>query len=148
MQRFKTRWGAGAAVALLLILALAGVVGAAGLPASDNAADTADEATQQAEQAIAEHTDLDADELGENEAPEVDNEGNGPEDNHGADVSAVAQDKDAVGGENENHGGAVSEVARDNHGHETSAGATGTTQASEAKKNKETRGRSGEHTGG
>ncbi|MBA3689644.1 MAG: hypothetical protein H0W81_12595 [Chloroflexi bacterium] len=31
---------------------------------------------------------------------------------HGACVSAVAQDKEAVGGDNENHGGAVSEAAR------------------------------------
>ena len=39
-------------------------------------------------------------------------------DNHGTDVRAVAQDKDAVGGKNDNHGGAVSEAARDNHGHD------------------------------
>ena len=32
--------------------------------------------------------------------------------NHGECVKAVAQDKEAVGGDNENHGGAVSEAAR------------------------------------
>jgi hypothetical protein len=35
---------------------------------------------------------------------------------HGALVSAVAQDKTAVGGPNNNHGGAVSIVARGTHG--------------------------------
>jgi hypothetical protein len=35
---------------------------------------------------------------------------------HGALVSAVAQDKTAVGGPNNNHGGAVSLVARGTHG--------------------------------
>ncbi len=49
-------------------------------------------------------------------------EGGGPEDNHGADVSAVASDREAAGaGEDGNHGEAVREVARDNHGQETAA---------------------------
>jgi hypothetical protein len=39
-----------------------------------------------------------------------------PQGEHGAAVSAVAQDVDLVGGPNDNHGGAVSIVARGDHG--------------------------------
>lgn len=46
---------------------------------------------------------------------------------HGAAVSAVAQDKTAVGGPNNNHGGAVSAVARGTHGSSGTQGASGTT---------------------
>jgi hypothetical protein len=41
---------------------------------------------------------------------------NTPTDNHGAVVSAVAQDSTIVGGKNNNHGGAVSAVARGTDG--------------------------------
>jgi hypothetical protein len=49
----------------------------------------------------------------------------GAQGEHGAAVSAVAQDKTAVGGTNNNHGGAVSAVARGDHG--TAATATSKT---------------------
>jgi len=56
---------------------------------------------------------------------------------HGAIVSAVAQDKAAVGGPNDNHGGAVSAVARGTHGasstHEASATHGMSTGKSQAK---------------
>lgn len=45
--------------------------------------------------------------------PEEDEEDLEEADTHGACVSAVAQDKSAVGGKNDNHGGAVSEAARE-----------------------------------
>jgi hypothetical protein len=45
---------------------------------------------------------------------------------HGAAVSAVAQDKTAVGGPNNNHGGAVSAVARGTHGSTGTHGSSGT----------------------
>jgi hypothetical protein len=45
-----------------------------------------------------------------------DSQGTGAQGEHGALVSAVAQDKSAVGGPNNNHGGAVSLVARGTHG--------------------------------
>ena len=49
---------------------------------------------------------------------------------HGALVSAVAQDKAAVGGPNDNHGGAVSAVARGTHGASTTKGKSTTHDAS------------------
>jgi hypothetical protein len=54
------------------------------------------------------------------DSPEADEDTEGDSDTaaqgeHGALVSAVAQDKTAVGGPNENHGGAVSLVARGTH---------------------------------
>ena len=45
--------------------------------------------------------------------PEEDEEDLEETDTHGACVSAVAQDKSALGGKNDNHGGAVSEAARE-----------------------------------
>jgi hypothetical protein len=47
------------------------------------------------------------------EAEEADADGSAEDGTHGACVSEVARDKDAVGGENDNHGGAVSEAARE-----------------------------------
>ena len=54
-----------------------------------------------------------ADEDPELADPEEDEEDLEEADTHGACVSAVAQDKSALGGKNENHGGAVSEAARE-----------------------------------
>ena len=48
------------------------------------------------------------------EGPELDREGGGLHDNHGAEVSAVAKSDATTGRE---HGMAVSEVARHGHGH-------------------------------
>jgi len=48
----------------------------------------------------------------------------GAQGTHGALVSAVAQDKAAVGGPNGNHGGAVSTVARGTHGASTTHAST------------------------
>ncbi|MGI8657777.1 MAG: hypothetical protein ACR2K4_03265 [Candidatus Limnocylindria bacterium] len=61
--------------------------------------------------AVLESEDCDADEDGDEEeqAGEADSASDGT---HGACVSEVARDKDAVGGKNDNHGGAVSEAAR------------------------------------
>jgi len=55
-----------------------------------------------------------------NEAPgltaeDEDAGSNSPSDNHGADVSTVAQ-SDCTGGDHDNHGGCVSAVAKDNNG--------------------------------
>jgi hypothetical protein len=55
----------------------------------------------------------DADEDPELADPEEDDEELEEADTHGACVSAVAQDKSALGGKNDNHGGAVSEAARE-----------------------------------
>ena len=68
--------------------------------ATDDAADAADEADDAAD-----------------DAAEAD-EGIGPVDNHGAEVSAVAQTEFATGRE---HGEAVSEVARQDHGPEAAS---------------------------
>jgi hypothetical protein len=54
-----------------------------------------------------------ADQAPDDVVVEAEAEGQGPVDNHGADVSAVAKDDSTEGRE---HGEAVSEVARDNHG--------------------------------
>ena len=56
---------------------------------------------------------LDTDDDPELADPEEDEEDLEKADTHGACVSAVAQDKSAVGGKNDNHGGAVSEAARE-----------------------------------
>jgi len=77
-----------------------------------------DEANQDGEEAPAEE-ELDEDELVDDADPLADPLDEPGEDldeetgAHGACVSDVAQDKDAVGGPNENHGGAVSEAARE-----------------------------------
>ena len=63
------------------------------------------------------------------------NNGSGAQGEHGAAVSAVAQDKTAVGGKNDNHGGAVSAVAHGDHGQ-------GSNASSKAPK---THGKSGSH---
>jgi hypothetical protein len=52
-------------------------------------------------------------ELADPEEDEEDEEDLAETDTHGACVSAVAQDKSAVGGKNDNRGGAVSEAARE-----------------------------------
>jgi hypothetical protein len=72
------------------------------------------------------------------ESPDGDQAGSagaGAQGEHGAAVSAVAQDETAVGGKNDNHGGAVSAVARGDHG-------PGADASSKAPK---THGKSGQH---
>lgn len=53
---------------------------------------------------------------------------------HGAAVSAVAQDKTAIGGTNNNHGGAVSLVARGTHGPNSTPGKSAGKSQGEAHK--------------
>ena len=74
------------------------------LPASHDAQSTADDSTAE---------DTTADDV----TAEVEDETEGPEDNHGAIVSGVAQTEFETGRE---HGEAVSAAARDNHGAEVS----------------------------
>ncbi|HEY8168151.1 MAG TPA: hypothetical protein VIF84_05500 [Candidatus Limnocylindrales bacterium] len=117
MERLRTRWAA-LVVALMLLLSVAGVAGASHitLPAV-----AAPQAQEQAEKHPASDED-DADAEGDADAPEdetdedtddADSEAaDGAQGEHGALVSAVAQNKECVGGPNENHGWAVSQVAR------------------------------------
>jgi hypothetical protein len=81
------------------------------LPASKDAHPTAEEGASD-----------DTDDAVEAETEEVEGEGTGPVDNHGAEVSVVAQSDATTGRE---HGEAVSTVAQDNHGAEVSADAGG-----------------------
>jgi len=117
MEHLRTR-GAALVVALFLLLSVAGVAGAAHviLPAVA--------APQAQEQVANEHGDEDEDanededttqdedttEDEDTEAPDED--AAGAQGEHGAIVSAVAQNEACVGGEHNNHGWAVSQVAR------------------------------------
>lgn len=62
------------------------------------------------------------DRIGGQLAADEDEDAGPPEGTHGAEVSAVARDPEAVAGPNDNHGGAVSEVARGDHGKPDSTG--------------------------
>ena len=77
------------------------------LPASHDSHPVADDASD-------EGTDVDAP-----DDESTDDEGTGPVDNHGAEVSVVAQSDETTG---RDHGMAVSEVARQGHGHGPSEG--------------------------
>lgn len=106
-----------------LTLAAGGVAAAAGSPSveADKGLTTAEEqvgvelpATKDAHPGEVEETDTEV-ETPETESTEVevDDEGTGPVDNHGAEVSAAATSDETTGRE---HGEAVSAVARDNAG--------------------------------
>jgi hypothetical protein len=116
MNNLRTRWAA-MVVALLLLLSAAGVAAAAHviLPAT---------ASPQAQEQVAkEHDDDDIDEVEDEDTTTEDEDvdedadadaqdADGAQGDHGALVSAVAQNKECVGGPHENHGWAVSQVAR------------------------------------
>lgn len=80
------------------------------LPASQGSHPGADE---HADDAADQSTEVESTEDDEADDVEGQQEGTGPVDNHGAEVSAVAQSDDATG---RDHGIAVSEVARQGHG--------------------------------
>jgi hypothetical protein len=117
MEHLRTRWAA-LVVALLLLLSVAGVAGAAQvvLPAlaapqaQDQVAEDGDEdADEDTDEDTTEDEDTDEDtDADAQDAPDAD----GAQGEHGALVSAVAQNKECVGGLHENHGWAVSQVAR------------------------------------
>ena len=118
MEHLRTRWAA-LVVALLLILSVAGVAGAAHVVLPGSAA------SQAQEQVANEHEDGDQDEdqdedtdedtdedVTEPEAEDTTQDTDGAQGEHGAIVSGVAQQKECIGGPNDNHGWAVSSVAR------------------------------------
>jgi hypothetical protein len=106
-----------------LTLAAGGVAAAAGSPSveADKGLTSAEEqvgvelpASQDAHPGEVDETETEAPETESTEVEaEVDDEGVGPVDNHGAEVSAVATSDETTGRE---HGEAVSAVARDNAG--------------------------------
>ena len=114
MKDLRTR-SAALVVALLLLLSVAGVAGAAHVILPATAALQAQE--QVAKEHGEEDTDEDEDTTTEDEdATEVGDtdalDAEGAQGEHGALVSAVAQNEECVGGPNDNHGWAVSQVAR------------------------------------
>jgi hypothetical protein len=104
-----------------LTLGAAGVAAAATPDAADTGVTKASEQVEIEVPANEDsHSAVEADDLetSNDEATDVEeteDEGVGPVDNHGAEVSAVAQSDDTEGRE---HGEAVSAVAQDNHGAE------------------------------
>lgn len=138
MKRLRTPWFAVVGGALLLILTVSSAFGAdpvdADAPrgqsvaafvhelifgANDESEDPpADEEESQEDGADdvddADDVDEEPDESEDGEEGEESENGDSDDaESHGACVSEVAQDKEAVGGANENHGGAVSEAARE-----------------------------------
>jgi Ni/Co efflux regulator RcnB len=117
MERLRTR-SAALVVALLLLLSVAGVAGAANiaLPAAPQAQDQVENDQGENEQGADEDTEEDTtqDEDTDEDTTEdtTQDTSDGAQGEHGALVSAVAQNKECVGGPNENHGWAVSQVAR------------------------------------
>jgi hypothetical protein len=115
-----------------LTLAATGIAGATDSPpdAADQGLTTASEhvgvelpATKDAHpdgSSVEQDDDATTDESADATEDESDDEGTGPVDNHGAEVSAVAQSDETTG---RAHGEAVSEVARAGHGED--AGSTG-----------------------
>jgi hypothetical protein len=114
-----------------LVLA-AGVVGAAAAGSPPEAADdgltTAEERTGfDVPTTKEDHPTKDDHPGGDAARVEAEAEGVGPVDNHGAEVSAVAQDDSTTGRE---HGEAVSAVARGEHGGDAAPNENAATQAS------------------
>jgi len=83
------------------------------LPASQGSHPGADEHADDAADQSTEVESTEDDEADDVDDVEGQQEGTGPVDNHGAEVSAVAQSDDTAG---RDHGIAVSEVARQGHG--------------------------------
>ncbi|MET1231304.1 MAG: hypothetical protein ABWY52_00470 [Candidatus Limnocylindrales bacterium] len=118
MKDLRTRWAALVA-ALLLLLCAAGVAGAAHVILPATAAPQAQEqvAKDHEDEDIDEDEDQDEDSTTEDTTEDVQTDAvapaaDGAQGEHGALVSAVAQNKECVGGLHDNHGWAVSQVAR------------------------------------
>jgi hypothetical protein len=118
MERLRTRWTAIVA-ALLLLLAVAGVAGATHLArpstvgaAHVQAASGAEDQGADANEATDQDTDADETEDTGTDTNADSPDAAGAQGEHGAAVSAVAKNKDCVGGGHNNHGGAVSQVAK------------------------------------
>ena len=123
MERLRTR-SAALVVALFLLLSVAGVAGAAhiALPAAPQAQDQVendqgDNDQGEDEQGASdedstEGKDTDQDTTEDTTEDTTDESTDGAQGEHGALVSAVAQNPECVGGPNDNHGWAVSQVAR------------------------------------
>ena len=122
MEHLRTRWAA-LAVALLLLVSVAGVAGASGLVKTadesapivqsqgDDQGDQGEDADEDQDEDSTEAQDTE-DQAEDTTEDTTDTEGaHGAQGAHGAIVSDVAQNKDCVGGPNANHGGAVSQVA-------------------------------------
>ncbi len=122
MKDLRTR-SAALVVALLLLLSVAGVAGAAHVILPATAAPQAQEqvAKEHGDEDIDEDEDQDEDQDEDTTTDDEDTTEDGDTDavdaegaqgEHGALVSAVAQNEECVGGPNDNHGWAVSQVAR------------------------------------
>jgi hypothetical protein len=121
MEHLRTRWAA-LAVALLLLLSVAGVAGASGLvKIADESAPVVqgqgDEQGDQGENADEDQnedstTDTTEDQDTQDQSTDTTEDTTGAQGEHGAIVSDVAQNKTCVGGEHMNHGWAVSQVAQ------------------------------------
>ena len=120
MQRLRQRWVALLGGALLVTLTVSTVFGADPADAPDDPRGRTIAAFVHSlifgEQDAPSDEPQDEEETLEDEELEEDGTAEGTEVDgaaHGACVSEVARDKDAVGGPNDNHGGAVSEAARE-----------------------------------
>jgi len=118
MEHLRTRWAA-LVVALLLLLSVAGVAGASGLVriADETTPVVQDQGDDQGQDEDAnedqdEDTIEDEDTTEDQDTEAPDEDAGDAQGEHGAIVSAVAQNKTCVGGPNDNHGWAVSQVAR------------------------------------
>ena len=128
MHRFREHWLALFGGILLLTLSVSSVFGAPPTDAEGNRGQsistfvhtlvfgdqgandpTEGDEEQAGEESPEDELNPDEDEVEGDEASEADPEAAA---SHGACVSAIAKDKEAVGGPNDNHGGAVSEAAR------------------------------------
>ena len=118
MEHLRTR-GAALVVALFLLLSVAGVAGAAHaiLPtvaapqAQDQVANDQGDEDQDADENEDEDTSQDEDTTEDQDTEAPDENAGDAQGEHGAIVSAVAQNEACVGGPHNNHGWAVSQVA-------------------------------------